>query len=80
MTRNMVTIYCEGFKYESPDKSAYILPILGSFHIKMSLMSAIYKRLKKSNIEDLFVEARLLAQCSAVQALYNGCYNQATRL
>ena len=46
----------------------------------MSLMSAIYKRLKKSNIEDLFVEARLIAQYSAVQALYNGCYNQATRL
>ena len=66
MTRNIVTIYCEGFKYESPDKSAYILPILGSFHIKMSLMSGIYKRLKESSIEDLFVEASLIAQCSSL--------------
>ena len=49
-------------KYENSDKFAHILPILGSFYIKMSFMSAIYKRLKKSNIEDLLAEASLIAK------------------
>ena len=35
----------------------------------MSFMSAIYKRLKKSNIEDLLAEASLIAQRS-VQVFY----------
>ena len=30
---------------ENPDKFAHILPILGSFHIVISFMSAMYKRL-----------------------------------
>ena len=30
-------------KYENPDKFAHLLPILGSFHIEISFMSAIYK-------------------------------------
>ena len=45
----------------------------------MSFMSAIYKRLKESNIEDLFLEARRIAQGSVVQLL-SGHYNRATRL
>ena len=61
MTKNTGTNYCEGVKYENPDKCAHILPIHGSFHIEMSLMSAIYKRLQESNIEDLLVEAALIA-------------------
>ena len=48
-------------KYKNPDKSAHILPISGSFHIEMTFMSAIYKRLKESSIEDLLVEADLIA-------------------
>ena len=67
-------------KYENPDKFAHILPILGSFRIEMSFMSAIYKRLKESNIEDLLVEAGLIAQGSVFQALRGSHYNRATRL
>ena len=67
-------------KYENPDKFAHILPILGSFHIEMSFMSAIYKQLKESNAEDLLVEAGLIAQGSVVQALRGSHYNRATRL
>ena len=63
-------------KYENSDKFAHILPILGSFYIKMSFMSAIYKRLKKSNIEDLLVEAGLIAQGS-VQVLRGSHYDRA---
>ena len=39
----------------------------------MSFMSAIYKRLKESNIEDLLVDVGLTAQTSVVQ---DGHYNQ----
>ena len=39
----------------------------------MSFMSAIYKRLKESNVEDLLVDAGLTAQTSVVQ---DGHYNQ----
>ena len=46
----------------------------------MSFMSAIYKRLKESNIGDLLVEAFLIAQGSVVQALRGSHYNRATRL
>ena len=38
-----------------------MLPMPGSFHIEMNLMNAIYTRLKESNIEDLLVEAGLIA-------------------
>ena len=56
MSMNTATNYCGGVKCENPDKLAHILPILGSFHIEMSFMRAIYKRLKESNIEALLVE------------------------
>ena len=46
----------------------------------MSFMSAIYKRLKESNIGDLLVEPFLIAQGSVVQALRGSHYNRATRL
>ena len=46
----------------------------------MSFISVIYKRLKESNVEDLHVEAGLIAQSSAVQALRGGHCNQAIRL
>ena len=75
-----VYAYIVELKYENPDKFAHILPMRGSFHIEMSFMSAIYKRLKESNIEDLLVEAGLIAQGSVVQALRGSHYNRATRL
>ena len=46
----------------------------------MSFMSALYKRLKESNIEDLHVEACLIPQGSVVQALRDSHYNRETRL
>ena len=45
-----------------------ILPILGSFHIEMGFMSAIYKRLKKSNIELVF---RGWSSCSSLTWRHN---------
>ena len=74
-----VANYCEGVKYENPDKFTHILPILDSFHIEMNFMSAIYKRLKESSIEDLLGKIGLIAPGSVVQALYGGHYNRATR-
>ena len=67
-------------KYEHPDKFAYILHILDSFHIEMSFMSPIYKRVKESNIMNLLVEAGLITQSSVVQALRGSHYNRATSL
>ena len=64
---------------KKPDKFAHILPILGIFHIEMSFVSDIYKRLKESNIEDLLVEAGLISQGSVVQVLRDSHYNRATR-
>ena len=66
---NTVTNYCEGVKYKIPHKFSHILPILGSFHIEMSFMIVMYKRLKESKIEDLLAEAGLITQGSIVQAL-----------
>ena len=66
MTINVVKNYREGVKYEKPDKFSHILPIPGSFHTEMNFVSAIYKRLKKLNIEDLLAEAGLVAQGSDV--------------
>ena len=73
MTMNTITNYWEGVKCKNPDKFAHIWPIPGNFHKEMSFMSAIYKRLKESNIEDLLVDAGLTAQTSVVQ---DGHYNQ----
>ena len=46
----------------------------------MSFMSDVHKRLKESNFVDLLVEAGLIAQGSAVQALLGGHYNHEKRL
>ena len=67
-------------KYENPDEPIHILPIPGGFHIEVSFTSAIYKRLEESNIEDLLVEAGLVAQGSVAQALRGIHYNRAKRL
>ena len=77
---NTVTNYSETVKYENRDKLVHILSLFGSFHIEMSFMSIIYKRLKESNIEDLPVETGIIAQGSVVQVLRGGHYNRATRL
>ena len=47
-------------KNEKPEKFKRILPVLGSCHIQMSFMSAIYERIQGSNIEDLLAEAGLI--------------------
>ena len=67
-------------KYEIPEKFNHILTVLGSFHIQRSYMTAIYKRIKESNIKDLLVEAGLIVQGSIVQALRGDHCNRATRL
>ena len=80
MTLNMVKNYREGVKCENPDQFVHISPILDSFHIEISFTSVICKWLKESNIEDLFVEAGLIAQVSVIQALCGSHYKWATRL
>ena len=62
-------------KYESSDKLACILSILGRFHVEMKS-----KWLNESNIEGLLVKNGLTAQGSIVQASNGGHYNWATRL
>jgi hypothetical protein len=46
----------------------------------MSFMKTIFKRLRESDIEDLLVEAGLIAEGSVVRALKGGHYNRARRL
>ena len=46
----------------------------------MSFMSAMYKKLEESNIDDVPVKAGIIAQASLVQALSGGHYNQETKL
>ena len=67
-------------KCENPEKFKLILPVLGSFHIQMSFMSAIYKRIQNSNIEDLLTEAGLITNGSVNKALKGKNYYQALRL
>ena len=67
-------------KNENPEKFKRILPVLGSFHIQMSFMSAIHKRIQGSNIEDLLSEAGLITGGSVHKALKGKNYYQALRL
>ena len=46
----------------------------------MSFMKTIFKRLRESDIEDLLVEAGLIAEGSVVRAFKGGYYNRARRL
>ena len=77
--KNMPFIQCVGdqpvytiiveLKNENPEKFEKVLPILGSFHIQLAFMSAIYKRVKGSNIEDLLSESELVTSGSVDKAL-----------
>ena len=67
-------------KTENPEKFKHILPVLGSFHVQMSFMYAIYKRIQNSNIEDLLSEAGLITSGSVHKALKGKHYYQALRL
>ena len=75
-----VFAYVVEVKYGNPKKFNHILPVLRSFRIQRSYMTAIYKRIEKSNIEDLLVEAGLIVQGSIVPAPRGDHYNHATRL
>ena len=67
-------------KNENPSIFKQILPVLGSFHIQLSFMSAIYKRIQGSNIEDLLSDAGLITSGSVHKALKGKHYYQALRL
>ena len=46
----------------------------------MHFLSITHKQLKESNIEDLLVQAGLIAQLSVVQHSHGGHYNRAIKL
>ena len=65
---------------EDPEKFRLVLPVLGSFHVQMSYMNAIYKHLEGCNIDDLLAEAGLITIGSVNKALKGKDYNRALRL
>ena len=60
-------------------KFELILPFLGTFHTKMSFMSAINKRFKGSGLAELLVAADVIAKGSVEQALKGKHYKRGVR-
>ena len=56
-------------KAENSVKYHNIVPLLGPFHTQCSMMSAIYKRYKGSELEDVLVAAGVIADGSVDNAL-----------
>ncbi|XP_066923249.1 uncharacterized protein [Clytia hemisphaerica] len=67
-------------KYENSEMFEKVIPVLAPFHTQMSFISAIFKRINGSEISDLVVNAGLIAEGSAEQALKGKHYNRAQRL
>jgi hypothetical protein len=64
-------------KAENPNKYRDIVPFLGPFHTQCVMMSAIYKRYKGSELEDVLIAAGVIAEgshrsCAERQALQEG--------
>ena len=66
-------------KSEHPEKFEKIIPFLGPFHIQGSMIYAIYKRHKGSEIADVLVAAGVIAEGSVDQALRGKHYKRALR-
>ena len=67
-------------KYENSEIFEKVIPVLAPFHTQMSFINAIFKRIDGSEISDLVVNAGLIAEGSADQALKGKHYNRAQRL
>ena len=66
-------------KNEHPEQFELILLFLGTFHTKMSFMSAINKRFKGSGLAELLVAADEIAKGSVEQALKGKHYKRGVR-
>ncbi|CAJ1076504.1 hypothetical protein KUCAC02_009111 [Xyrichtys novacula] len=66
-------------KAENPDKYRDIVPFLGPFHTQCVMMSAIYKRYKGSELEDVLVAAGVIAERSVDSALKGKHYKRGLR-
>ena len=66
-------------KSEHPDKFKQIIPFLGPFHTQCSMIYAIYKRHKGSELADVLVAAGVIAEGSVDQALKGKHYRRAFR-
>ena len=66
-------------KAENPTKYKDIVPFLGPFHTQCVMMSAIYKRYKGSELEDLLVVAEVIAEGSVARALKGKHYKRGLR-
>ena len=66
-------------KSEHPEKFKQIIPFLGPFHAQCSMIYAIYKRHKGSELADVLVAAGVIAEGSVDQALKGKHYRRALR-
>ena len=56
-------------KCEHPDKYKSIIPFLGPFHTQCVMMAAMFKRYEGSELEEVLVQAGIVAAGSVNQAL-----------
>jgi hypothetical protein len=66
-------------KAENPNKYRDIVPFLGPFHTQCVMMSAIYKRYKGSELEDVLIAAGVIAEGSVDRALKGKHYKRGLR-
>ncbi len=86
MTKNMPFAFLVGdlpvytlitlLKAENPEKFHDIVPFLGPFHTQCAMMSAIYKRYKGSELEELLVAGGVVAEGSVEHALKGKHYKR----
>lgn len=72
--------YIEECLFEHEDRWSLVKGTLGGFHIEMSYLNALGKRLAGSGIEELAVATGVVAAGSVMQALSGKHYNRAMRL
>ena len=64
---------------ENPDRFSKLVPWLVQFHLEMSMMNAIYKRYKGSELEEVLVAAGAIAEGSAQRSLKGKHYRRDLR-
>ena len=64
-----VYVLINELKAENPERYSAIIPFLGPFHTQCVMMTAIYKRYEGSELEEVLVQAGVIAAGSVKQAL-----------